>query len=64
MVAVSEVSISALFASLHKAAGCLAGWNYNKRFEGDFSNIRVKLLSGNKALVTFTIDQGYITLKK
>ncbi|KAJ7337547.1 hypothetical protein DFH08DRAFT_939037 [Mycena albidolilacea] len=63
MVAVSEVSINALFASLHKAAGCLAGWNHNKRFEGDFSNIRVKLLSGDKALVTFTIDQGYITLK-
>jgi hypothetical protein len=64
MVAVSEVSINALFASLHKAGGCLAKWDHKKRFEGEFSNIRVKLLSGDKALVTFTIDEGYITLNK
>jgi hypothetical protein len=64
MVAVSEVSINALFASLHKAAGCLAKWGHKKRFEGQFSNIRVKLLSGNKALVTFAINEGYITLTK
>ncbi|KAJ7826489.1 hypothetical protein B0H14DRAFT_3874023 [Mycena olivaceomarginata] len=64
MVAVSEVSINALFASLHKAGGCLAKWKYNGRFKGEFSNIRVKPLSGNKALVTFMIDEGYITLKK
>ncbi|KAJ7337589.1 hypothetical protein DFH08DRAFT_877180 [Mycena albidolilacea] len=63
MVAVSEVSINALFASLHKAGGSLAKWKYDGRFKGEFSNIRVKLLSGNKALVTFTIDEGYITLK-
>ncbi|KAJ7027386.1 hypothetical protein C8F04DRAFT_965258 [Mycena alexandri] len=67
MVAVSEVSINALFDSLYKAAskssGCLAEWRYGTKFWADFSNVKVKLLSGDKALVTFTIDHGHITLK-
>jgi hypothetical protein len=64
MVAISEVLINVLFPSLHKAGSCLAKWEYDGKFKGEFSNIRVKLLSGNKALVTFTIDEGYIILKK
>ncbi|KAJ7023254.1 hypothetical protein C8F04DRAFT_1193608 [Mycena alexandri] len=51
MVAVSESS------------GCLAKWRYGTKFWADFSNIKVKLLSGDKALVTFTADHGHITLK-
>ncbi|KAJ7258353.1 hypothetical protein B0H12DRAFT_1280739 [Mycena haematopus] len=66
MIAISELSINALFASLRKAAlkssGCLAEWSHKKAFHADFSNIRVKLLSGTKALVTFTVDHGHLTL--
>ncbi|KAJ6464047.1 hypothetical protein C8R45DRAFT_1220135 [Mycena sanguinolenta] len=66
MVAISEVSINALFASLRKTAlktsGCLAEWRYKDAFHAEFSNIRVKLLSGSKALVTFTVDDGHLTL--
>ncbi|KAF7343262.1 hypothetical protein MVEN_01758100 [Mycena venus] len=67
MVAVSEASINALFHSLRKASlksrGCLAEWLYKDKFRAEFSAIRVKLLSGDKALVTFTVDDGHITLK-
>ncbi|KAF7366886.1 hypothetical protein MSAN_00947300 [Mycena sanguinolenta] len=65
MFAISEVSINALFASLRKAApeGCLATWRYKDTFRAKFENVRVKLLSGSKALVTFTVDEGYLTLE-
>ncbi|KAJ6457917.1 hypothetical protein C8R45DRAFT_560881 [Mycena sanguinolenta] len=66
MIAISEASINALFASLRntalKAGGCLAEWRYKEAFHAEFSNIRVKLLSGSKALVTFTVDDGHLTL--
>ncbi|KAJ7199899.1 hypothetical protein B0H12DRAFT_1036920 [Mycena haematopus] len=66
MIAISEVSINALFASLRKTAlkagGCLAEWRYKDAFQAEFSDIRIKLLSGNKALVTFTVDDGHLTL--
>ncbi|KAJ7731993.1 hypothetical protein B0H16DRAFT_1582407 [Mycena metata] len=65
--AISEVSINALFDSFYRAnskfSGCLAEWHYGKKFGGNFSKINVKLLSGDKALVTFTVDHGYITLE-
>ncbi|KAJ7243610.1 hypothetical protein B0H12DRAFT_830295 [Mycena haematopus] len=67
MLAISEVSINALFASLRKTAlksgGCLAQWRYKETFQADFSNIRIKLLSGTRALVTFTVDDGHLTLE-
>ncbi|KAF7366836.1 hypothetical protein MSAN_00942100 [Mycena sanguinolenta] len=65
MIAISEASINALFASLRKAApeGCLTKWRHGEYFHAEFSNIRVKLLSGSKALVTFTVDHGHLTLK-
>ncbi|KAL0952771.1 hypothetical protein HGRIS_006999 [Hohenbuehelia grisea] len=67
MTAVTEESINTLFYSFHKAAikrgGCIAEWQYEDRFHADFSAIRVKLLSESKVLVTFTIDDGSITLK-
>ncbi|KAK7042564.1 hypothetical protein R3P38DRAFT_320807 [Favolaschia claudopus] len=67
VVAVSEVSLNALFESLRrtaiKARGCLAEWHYKESFRADFMPLRVKLLSGNKALVTFTINDGFIYLK-
>ncbi|KAF7351634.1 hypothetical protein MSAN_01596000 [Mycena sanguinolenta] len=66
MIAISEASINALFASLRntasKSGGCLAEWRYKDTFHAEFSNIRVKLLSGSKALVTFTVDDGHLTL--
>ncbi|KAF7366869.1 hypothetical protein MSAN_00945600 [Mycena sanguinolenta] len=64
MIAVSEVSINTLFASLRKAApeGLLTKWSHKKAFDATFDNIRVKLLSGSKALVTFTVDDGTLTL--
>ncbi|KAJ6464084.1 hypothetical protein C8R45DRAFT_1220160 [Mycena sanguinolenta] len=66
MIAISQVSINTLFASLHKAAlkskGSLAEWRYKDTFHAEFSNIKVKLLSGSKALVTFTVDHGHLTL--
>ncbi|KAF7366826.1 hypothetical protein MSAN_00940900 [Mycena sanguinolenta] len=67
MTAISEASINALFASLYKdhlkTKGCLAKWHHGEHFHAEFSNIRVKLLSGSKALVTFTVDHGHLTLK-
>ncbi|KAF7366819.1 hypothetical protein MSAN_00940200 [Mycena sanguinolenta] len=64
MIAVSEVSINTLFVSLRKAApeGLLTRWSHKKAFDATFDNIRVKLLSGSKALVTFTVDHGHLTL--
>ncbi|KAF8183035.1 hypothetical protein K438DRAFT_1600129 [Mycena galopus ATCC 62051] len=66
MIAISELSINALFDSLRKTAikfgGCLSEWSHEKSFHADFSDIRFKLLSGGKALVTFMIDNGHLTL--
>ncbi|KAF8128338.1 hypothetical protein K438DRAFT_1948831 [Mycena galopus ATCC 62051] len=61
LIAISEVSINALFDNLRKTVGgCLVEWSY-EGFYAQFSDMRVKLLSGNQALVTFTIESGYLT---
>ncbi|KAF8125900.1 hypothetical protein K438DRAFT_2001766 [Mycena galopus ATCC 62051] len=61
LIAISEVSINALFDNLRKTVGgCLVEWSY-EGFYAQFSDMRVKLLSSNQALVTFTIQSGYLT---
>ncbi|KAF8214864.1 hypothetical protein K438DRAFT_2008968 [Mycena galopus ATCC 62051] len=61
LIAISEVSINALFDNLRKTVGgCLVEWSC-EGFYAQFSDMRVKLLSGNQALVTFTIESGYLT---
>ncbi|KAF8183019.1 hypothetical protein K438DRAFT_1975274 [Mycena galopus ATCC 62051] len=66
VMAISELSINALFNSLRKTVlksrGCLVEWHHHETFHADFSDIKFKLLSGNKALVTFTVDHGHLTL--
>jgi hypothetical protein len=68
VMAISEESINALFKSWWVTARgsehCLSGWSHKHWFNVTFRPARVQLISGNRAVIWVTVDDGHLLLEK